>query len=87
MLFRKKEFHEIGEIDPEKLEPLSELEEKGKLTKFDENSLPEDSKKIYHLFLKMKEKEKLYSIAVIALIIMNLFLTSIVIYLGIVKIT
>ncbi len=86
MLFGKKDFQEIGDVDPEKLKPLSELEEKGKITKFDESSLPDDLKDVYHLFLKMKKKESHYSIALIALILMNLLLTGIVIYLGIVKV-
>lgn len=85
MLF-KKNFQDIGDIDPEKLKPLSELEEKGKITNFDENSLPKDLKEIYQLILKMKRKEKHYNVALIALIVMNMFLTGIIIYLGIVKI-
>ena len=84
MLF-KKDYGDLGDIDPEKLEPLSELEEKGRITKIDENSIPNDVKEIYRLILKMKRKEKHYNMALVVLVAMNVFLTGVVVYLGIVK--
>ncbi|UCG95872.1 MAG: hypothetical protein JSV92_02385 [archaeon] len=86
MLFKKKNFGEIGDVDLEKLEPISDFEHTGKISSLGEDELTKDSKRKYELILKLKKKERIYSISIMALIIMNLFLTGIVIYLGIVKI-
>lgn len=86
MLFRKKGFSDLGDVDLNSLEPVSDFESTGKLGSIKEEDFSQKSNRTYHLVLKLKKKEKIYNISIMALIIMNLFLTGIVIYLGIVKI-
>ncbi len=86
MLFRKKEFKDLGEVNLEELEPISEIETKD-INSVNKEDLPEDAKQLWEIILKLKKKEKLYNLSVIALVLLNLFLTAIIIYLGIVRIT
>jgi|GEM_PF-2837034 len=86
MLFKKEKIEELGDVNLENLEPLSEFEETGKVS-LKKEELPKDQNKIYEMVLHLKKKEELYNKSIIILIIMNLFLTAVVIYLGIVKIT
>lgn len=86
MLFGKKNFENLGDIDLEKLESISKFEETGKISSVKSGDLPKGSKEIYEIILKMKEKERLYNRSIMVLIVLNLFLTAVVIYLGIVKI-
>jgi len=84
-MFRKKNFEDMGNVDLEKLEPVSSFEETGKMDSL--TNIPEDSKNMYEILLRFKKKEEIYNKSILILIIMNLFLTAIVIYLGIVKIS
>ena len=78
MLSRKKDdFKELGEVDLSKLQPLTDTDNIEEL---------KTKKEVYEIILKMKEREKKYYKIFLLLIIMNLILTGIVVYLGIIKI-
>jgi len=88
MLFKKEEeVKDLGEVDVSNLEPITEIETE-KIDNPDAiKELPEDSKKLFEIILKLKKREELYNKAILVLIGLNLFLTAVVIYLGIVKVT
>ena len=78
MLSKKKEkFEPLGEVDVSKLQPLIDLDNVEEL---------KTKRETYEIILKMKEREKKYYKIFLLLIIMNLILTGIVVYLGIVRI-
>jgi len=78
MLSKKKEkFKPLGEVDVSKLQPLIDLDNVEEL---------KTKRETYEIILKMKEREKKYYKIFLLLIIMNLILTGIVVYLGIVRI-
>jgi len=78
MLSKKKDkFEPLGEVDVSKLQPLIDLDSVEEL---------KTKRETYEIILKMKEREKKYYKIFLLLIIMNLILTGIVVYLGIVRI-
>ncbi len=78
MLSKKKEkFEPLGEVDVSKLQPLVDLDNIEEL---------KTKRETYEIILKMKERERKYYKIFLLLIIMNLILTGIVVYLGIVRI-
>jgi len=78
MLSKKKEkFEPLGEVDVSKLQPLIDMDNVEEL---------KTKRETYEIILKMKEREKKYYKIFLLLIIMNLILTGIVVYLGIVRI-
>ena len=78
MLSKKKEkFEPLGEVDVSKLQPLVDIDSVEEL---------KTKRETYEIILKMKEREKKYYKIFLLLIIMNLILTGIVVYLGIVRI-
>ena len=83
MLFKKEEIKDLGEVNIENLEPVVETEN---IENMNNEELPEDSKKMVEIIMKLKKRETIYNKAVILLVMLNLFLTAIIIYLGIVKI-